>query len=239
MKFTKVKTKKKYEEVCEILHEKIRAGELKPGDRLDSVEYLAEQLQVSRSAVREALASLKAMGLIEIKQGSGTFVKEIPEQILDFPLSTSILAHRENVPHLLELRKIIEVGTVVSAARNRTQEDIERLKEILEKMKTVQGDEELGEKVDFEFHMAIAAASHNPLIPTLLDQVSGLTIDLMRETRRIWLYSKQTTAEQLYDEHMQIFLAIKQQNPELAELAMYTHLSNVEKILMKYFDGTK
>ncbi|RKQ16402.1 FadR/GntR family transcriptional regulator [Lysinibacillus endophyticus] len=239
MKFTKVKTKKKYEEVCEILHEKIRAGELKPGDRLDSVEYLAEQLQVSRSAVREALASLKAMGLIEIKQGSGTFVKEVSEQILEFPLSTSILAHRENVPHLLELRKIIEVGTVVSAARNRTQEDIERLKEILEKMKTVQGDEELGEKVDFEFHMAIAAASHNPLIPTLLDQVSGLTIDLMRETRRIWLYSKQTTAEQLYDEHMQIFLAIKQQNPELAELAMYTHLSNVEKILMKYFDGTK
>ncbi|MEL3962516.1 FadR/GntR family transcriptional regulator [Lysinibacillus endophyticus] len=239
MKFTKVKTKKKYEEVCEILHEKIRAGELKPGDRLDSVEYLAEQLQVSRSAVREALASLKAMGLIEIKQGSGTFVKEVSEQILEFPLSTSILAHRENVPHLLELRKIIEVGTVVSAARNRTQEDIERLKEILEKMKTVQGDEELGEKVDFEFHMAIAASSHNPLIPNLLDQVSGLTIDLMRETRRIWLYSKQTTAEQLYDEHMQIFLAIKQQNPELAELAMYTHLSNVEKILMKYFDGTK
>lgn len=239
MKFTKVKTKKKYEEVCEILHEKIRAGELKPGDRLDSVEYLAEQLQVSRSAVREALASLKAMGFIEIKQGSGTFVKEVSEQILEFPLSTSILAHRENVPHLLELRKIIEVGTVVSAARNRTQEDIERLKEILEKMKTVQGDEELGEKVDFEFHMAIAAASHNPLIPTLLDQVSSLTIDLMRETRRIWLYSKQTTAEQLYDEHMQIFLAIKQQNPELAELAMYTHLSNVEKILMKYFDGTK
>lgn len=235
----KSKNKKKYEEVCEILHEKIRAGELKPGDRLDSVEYLAEQLQVSRSAVREALASLKAMGLIEIKQGSGTFVKEVSEQILEFPLSTSILAHRENVPHLLELRKIIEVGTVVSAARNRTQEDIERLKEILEKMKTVQGDEELGEKVDFEFHMAIAASSHNPLIPNLLDQVSGLTIDLMRETRRIWLYSKQTTAEQLYDEHMQIFLAIKQQNPELAELAMYTHLSNVEKILMKYFDGTK
>lgn len=189
--------------------------------------------------MREALASLKAMGLIEIKQGSGTFVKEVSEQILEFPLSTSILAHRENVPHLLELRKIIEVGTVVSAARNRTQEDIERLKEILEKMKTVQGDEELGEKVDFEFHMAIAASSHNPLIPNLLDQVSGLTIDLMRETRRIWLYSKQTTAEQLYDEHMQIFLAIKQQNPELAELAMYTHLSNVEKILMKYFDGTK
>lgn len=179
MKFAKVKTKKKYEEVCEILHEKIRAGKLKPGDRLDSVDYLAEQLQVSRSAVREALSALKAMGLIEIKQGSGTFVKQFPEQKIDFPLSTSILAHKENVPHLLEIRKIIEVGTVVRAARNRTEEDIERLQSILEKMKIAQGDGELGEKIDFEFHMAIADASHNPLIPNLLNQVSGLTIDLM------------------------------------------------------------
>ena len=239
MKFAKIKTKKIYEEVCEILHEKIRSGELNPGDRLDSVDLLAEKLQVSRSAVREALAALKAMGLIEIKQGSGTFVKQFPENKLDFPLSTSILAHKENVPHLLELRKIIEVGTAVSAARRRTNEDIERLKTILEKMKTVQGDGELGEKVDFEFHMAIADASHNPLLPNLLDQVSGLTIDLMRETRKIWLFSKQTTIEQLYDEHMQIFLAIKQQNTELAELAMHSHLSNVEKILMQYFDGTQ
>jgi len=239
LKFAKIKTKKIYEEVCEILHEKIRSGELNPGDRLDSVDLLAEKLQVSRSAVREALAALKAMGLIEIKQGSGTFVKQFPENKLDFPLSTSILAHKENVPHLLELRKIIEVGTAVSAARSRTNEDIERLKTILEKMKTVQGDGELGEKVDFEFHMAIADASHNPLLPNLLDQVSGLTIDLMRETRKIWLFSKQTTIEQLYDEHMQIFLAIKQQNTELAELAMHSHLSNVEKILMQYFDGTQ
>ena len=103
-------------------------------------------------------------------------------------------------------------------------------------MKNVEGDEELGEKADFEFHKAIANASHNPLLPNLLNQVSGLTIELMRETRRIWLFSKQTTIEQLYDEHMQIYLAIKQQNPELAELAMYSHLNNVEEILMKYFD---
>ena len=236
LEYKHVQTKKKYEEVCEILHEKIRKGELKPGDRLDSVDYLAEQLQVSRSAVREALSALKAMGLIEIKQGSGTFVRPFPKQKLDFPLSTAILTNQQNVPHLLELRKIIEVGTVASAARNRTQADISRLESILVEMKNVQGDGELGEKIDFEFHLAIASASQNPLLANLLDQVSGLTIDIMRETRKIWLFSKKTTSEQLYDEHMQIFLAIKQQNPELAELAMFSHLSNVEKLLMHYFD---
>lgn len=236
LKFTKIKTKKKYEEVCELLHEKIRNGELKPGDRLDSVEYLAEQLQVSRSAVREALSALKAMGLIEIKQGSGTFVKELSDQQLDFPLSSSMLNNLQSVSHLLELRKIIEVGTIASATRNRTSQDLERLEQILNEMKNVQGDGELGEKVDFDFHSAIANASQNPLLANLLDQVSGLMIETMRETRRIWLFSKQTTSEQLYDEHMQIYLAIKQQNVELAELAMYSHLSNVEKILMQYFN---
>ncbi len=61
----------------------------------------------------------------------------------------------------------------------------------------------------------------------------------MKETRRIWLYSQKTTSEQLYDEHMQIFLAIKQQNEELAKHAMASHLSNVEKVLLQYFETTE
>lgn len=130
------------------------------------------------------------------------------------------------------------MGIAASAAKKRTQEDIEQLERILEEMKRVQGNGELGEKVDFDFHTAIATASQNPLLANLLDQVSVLMIETMRETRRIWLFSKKTTSEQLYDEHMQIFLAIKQKNPELAEMAMSSHLSNVEKILMQYLGKT-
>ncbi|KOS64185.1 FadR family transcriptional regulator [Lysinibacillus agricola] len=239
MELRKIKPKKIYEEVTEILYEKIRAGELKPGDRLDSVEQLAEQLQVSRSAIREALSALKAMGLIEIKQGSGTFVKSIQSNQLDFPLSTAILTNKQDVSHLLEVRKIIEVGAAASAAIHRTEEDIQSMMQILDEMKRVQGDGELGEKVDFQFHAAISSASQNPLLATILDQVSGLMIETMKETRRIWLYSKKTTSEKLYDEHMQIFLAIKQQNEELAKHAMASHLSNVEKVLMQYFETTE
>ena len=235
MELKKLITKKKYEEVSEILHEKIRCGELKPGDKLDSVEHMAEQLQVSRSAVREALAALKAMGLIEIKQGSGTYVRDVSEKKLKLPLSTSILSNRETIFHLMELRKIIEVGTIVSASKKRTQKDIDILEGILQKMKEAQGNGELGEKADFEFHCAIAAASQNPFLQNLLEQISELMIETMRETIRIWLFSKQTTSEKLYDEHMQIFLAIKQQNPELAKLAMSSHLNNIFNILTDYF----
>ncbi len=239
LELRKIKPKKIYEEVSEILYEKIRSGVLKPGDRLDSVEQLAEQLQVSRSAIREALSALNAMGLIDIKQGSGTFVKSVQPNQLDFPLSTVILTNKQDVSHLLEVRKIIEVGAAASAAIHRTEEDIQSMLQILDEMKQVQGDGELGEKVDFQFHAAISTASQNPLLATLLDQVSGLMIETMKETRRIWLYSKKTTSEKLYDEHMQIFLAIKQQNEELAKQAMASHLSNVEKVLMQYFETTE
>ncbi|MBG9453042.1 transcriptional regulator [Lysinibacillus sphaericus] len=239
MELRKIKPKKIYEEVSEILYEKIRAGELKPGDRLDSVEQLAEQLQVSRSAIREALSALKAMGLIEIKQGSGTFVKSNQSNRLDFPLSTAILTNKKDISHLLEVRKIIEVGTAASAAIHRTEEDLQSMMQILDEMKHGQGNGELGEKADFRFHAAISAASQNPLLATLLDQVSCLMIETMKETRRIWLYSKKITSEKLYDEHMQIFLAIKQQNEELAKHAMASHLSNVEEVLLQYFETTE
>ncbi len=238
MELRKIKPKKIYEEVSEILHEKIRAGVLKPGDRLDSVEQLAEQLQVSRSAVREALSALKAMGLIEIKQGSGTFVKSVPPNRLDFPLSTAMLSNKLDIARLLEVRKIIEVGAAASAAINRTEQDIQAMVQILEDMQQAHGDGELGEKVDYQFHVAIATASQNPLLATILDQISGLMIDTMKETRRLWLYSKKTTSEQLYEEHMNIFLAIQQQNEELAKQAMTSHLSNVEKVLLQYFETT-
>ncbi|MEG0260135.1 MAG: FadR/GntR family transcriptional regulator [Lysinibacillus sp.] len=234
MEYKKIKPKKINEEIAEILQEKIRSGELKPGDRLSSVEKLAEQLHVSRSVVREALSALKAMGLIEIKQGSGTFVKQTSH--LDFPLSITLPGNKQDITHLLELRKMIEVGAAASAARHRTEEDIQKLLGILEKMKLGQGDGELGEKADFEFHSAISKASQNPLLTPLLDQVSSLMIDTMRETLRLWLFSQKTTSEKLYDEHMQIFLAIKVQNVDLAKQAMLSHLTNVENTLMQYFD---
>lgn len=238
LEFKKIRPKKIYEEVSEILHEKIRNGELQPGDRLDSVEQLAENLQVSRSAIREALSALKAMGLIEIKQGSGTFVKKFKPHQIDFPLSTAILLNKSDISQLLEVRKIIEVGAAASAAIHRTEEDLQILKKILEEMQQVQGDGELGEKVDYLFHSTIAKASQNTILVNLLNQVSGLMIETMRETRRIWLFSKKTTSEKLYDEHMQIFIAIQQQDENQAKQAMTFHLNNVEKILMQYFELT-
>ena len=148
---------------------------------------------MSRSAVREALSALKAMGLIEIKQGSGTFVKSVPAHQLDFPLSTAMLTNKQDIAHLLEVRKIIEVGAR-GRALQRTDQDIQAMVQILEDMKQAHGDGELGEKADYQFHAKYFQCLSKPLLTTILDQISGLMIETMKETRRIWLYSQKQRA---------------------------------------------
>jgi GntR family transcriptional regulator, transcriptional repressor for pyruvate dehydrogenase complex len=235
LKYKHIKPKKIYEEVADTIHEMIRNGQLLPGDRLDSVQQLAENFKVGRSAIREALSALKAMGLVEMKQGEGTFIREFEVDQLNFPLSTAILMNREDVFDLLEVRKIIETGAAISAATRRTEVHLQKMEEILREMKVAQGDGELGEKADLQFHLAIAEASGNMMLANLLNQVSEVMVETMKETRRLWLFSKQTTTSKLYLEHMEIFEAVKDKDVERARIAMRTHLENVEKILSKYF----
>lgn len=238
MEYKKIKPKKIYEEVAEIIYEMIRTGQLNAGDKLDSVQQLAEKFQVGRSAVREALTSLRAMGLVEMRQGEGTFVKEFEKDQITFPLSTAILMNKKDIANLVEVRKIIEIGTVRAAAKKRTDEDLLAIERALAEMKNAGGNEELGEKADLKFHLAIAESSQNPLLFNLMERVSGLMVETMRETRKVWIFSNQTTFELLYDQHLAIYEAIKEQNEEKAMQLMLIHLENVEGILQKYFHHT-
>ncbi|RBW69576.1 FadR/GntR family transcriptional regulator [Bacillus taeanensis] len=235
MEYKQIKRRKINEEVAEVLLEMINKGELKPGDKLDSVQQLAENFQVGRSAVREALSALRAMGLVEMKQGEGTYVREFDPMMLTLPLSTAVLMNETDIIHLLEVRKILEVGAAGTAALRRTDEDLEVMLAALTKMRNGLGNEELGEKADLKFHFAIADATHNPILKGLMSNVSGMMVESMRETRRLWLFSKQTTTERLYQEHLQIYEAIKQQNVTKAQQIIIEHLENVESVLKNYY----
>jgi GntR family transcriptional regulator, transcriptional repressor for pyruvate dehydrogenase complex len=237
MQYKKIKPKKIYEEVAEAIYEMIRSGQVKPGEKLDSVQQLAENFQVGRSAIREALTSLRAMGLVEMKQGEGTYVNEFETDQITFPLSTAILMNKEDIAQLLEVRKIIEIGAAAAAAKKRTSHNLTMMEMALEEMKSAQGDEALGEKADLQFHFALAGAAQNPLLLSLMSHVSGLMGETMKETRRVWLFSKQTTVERLYEEHKDIYEAIKEQDEEKARKFMLVHLDNVEAILQKYFQS--
>lgn len=129
-----IKTKKIYEEIVEQIKELFAQGDLKPGDKLLSEREFAERLQVSRASVREALSALEAMGLIEIKPGEGTFIRQMGVSSIIEPLALLLLMEKDQVFELFELRKILEVEAAGLAALRATSEDVERMFEVIKKM---------------------------------------------------------------------------------------------------------
>jgi GntR family transcriptional regulator, transcriptional repressor for pyruvate dehydrogenase complex len=234
LNYKRIKTRKIYEEVAEALIDMIKSGQLKSGDKLDSVQQLAENFQVGRSAVREALSALRAMGLVEMHQGEGTYIREFDSKMLSLPVYIAALMKKDDVKNLLEVRRILEVGAVEAAALRRTDEQLIEIKEALVQMEDA-SDEELGEEADLRFHMAIAKASQNELLIGLMNNVSEMMVTTMRETRRLWLYSKKSTLDRLFQEHQSIYEAIEEKDGRKAQQLTLNHLRSVEEVLMKYF----
>lgn len=238
MEYKQIKPRKIYEEVTEALLKSIKNGDLKPGDQLESVQQLAENFKVSRSAVREALSALRVMGLIEMKQGEGTFVREFDPIMITTTLSAATLTKQEDIINLLEVRKILETGAAFTAALHRTEKDLIAMENALSNMEKGLHDEDKGEKADIAFHLAIASATQNPILARIMNNVSGLMTETIRDTRKLWLYNKQTTIDRLYHEHVQIYEAIKNQEAEKASQIMHDHLQNVEIALKRYIEAT-
>src|SRR6266851_3407107 len=121
-----------YEEIVRQIRTLISEGKLKSGDRLPPERDLAERFRVSRASVREALRSLESMGLIEIRLGEGTFVREISVDSLIEPLALVILTQREAVGELFEARRLLEPPIAGLAARRSTKEEVQEMERILE-----------------------------------------------------------------------------------------------------------
>lgn len=234
MEYKKIQPKKIYEQVASELIDMIREGKLQPGQKLDSVQQLAENFSVGRSTIREALTSLRAMGLIELRQGEGTFVRKFEPSDITYPIDQALLMDKEDIVHLLEVRKILETGVAITAALQHTEEDLANMKSALLDMEKATGNEELGEQADLDFHMALVKATHNPLLISLMSHVSELMVKAMEETRRIWLYSKVSTLETLYEQHARVLKHIEKRESEQARTAMLDHLNSVEEMLKDY-----
>ncbi|WP_174614850.1 FadR/GntR family transcriptional regulator [Virgibacillus ihumii] len=230
-----IKTRKIYEEVSDSFIDMLKKGELQPGNKLDSVEQLAKSFDVSRSAIREALSGLRAMGIVEMRQGEGTYIKEFDASKFSLPVATALIMKRDDIRELSEVRKILEVGAVELAAQNRLQHELEPIEKALLDMKGAKGRGDIGEKADLDFHLAIAKASHNKMLINLMSSVSDIMVESMRETRRLLLYSEEKS-QQLYKEHERIFAAIKSRNPDGAKDAMLNHLVEVEQVISEYIE---
>ncbi|MCL6611775.1 MAG: FadR family transcriptional regulator [Peptococcaceae bacterium] len=232
MDFKPIKTKKIYEEIIEQVKVLIAEGALSPGDRLISERELADKLQVGRSAVREAFRALEAMGIIEIRPGEGTFIREANTLPFMEVLAHLLVTEQNSVRELLELRKILEVESAGLAALRHTAEEIEKMERHLEQMRLDILNGELGEQADMNFHYAIAEATHNSLLLKLMNAIADTMRTGLRQAREK-LYRTPGTPERLLREHIEICHQIKKSNVEGARRAMLEHLEKVEKGLQK------
>ncbi len=228
--FSPIKSTKVYEQVIQQIQSMIATGELKSGDKLPSERHLAEQLGVSRTSVREALRALQIIGLIEVKQGDGNFIKESFDQCLFEPLSAMFMLHQSRPQEIVDLRRIIEMETASLAAQRISDEEIEELRGLIHQLKGFNEiqDEKNSVKVDKEFHYKIAHSAKNLLLLNVLNVVSALMDNFIEDARGMILMDPQNK-DVLIEQHENIFKAIENRNPKEASEAMGVHIDFIIK----------
>ena len=219
-----IQTPRLSEAVHRELERSILDGTLGSGEKLPTEHALAEHFAVSRSVVREAVARLKAEGMVEARQGSGTFVAK-QARVLSFDrVRTEALPELAQV---MELRYIVEVAVAGLAAERRTAADVAAIRVSLSKMDTALASGENGASADDEFHEAIAAASKNPYLQRVVNFVSSQ----FSESRRLtWAPSEYVDLrERAQSEHHKLFDAIVARDVEAARAHAAAHLDGVKR----------
>ncbi|MGU8350397.1 FadR/GntR family transcriptional regulator, partial [Clostridium perfringens] len=205
--FKPVKNMKVYEQVVDQIKEMVRVGQIKKGDKLPTERVMAEELQVSRTSIREAMRALEVVGLIESRQGAGNYIREEFDDVLLEPLSIVFMLQNGTNKDIFELREVLELSTIFLSVMRISDEELKKLGELVERFKTSR-DEEENVKIDSEFHSIIVKGANNVLITNLLEGVSELVDKFISEGRRAIL-SDERNRGKLLDFHEKIYLAIK------------------------------
>jgi len=235
MTFKTIKPARLSDSIIHQIEELILNGVLKPGDRLPAERELAQELDVSRPSLREALLKLEARGLLKARPGGGTFVADIAAPTVTEPLVELLKDRPEATFQILELRHALEEMAAWYAALRATEADreiIRRRYEALIELYDTNDDPDLDAEADAEFHLAIADASHNV---ALIHVVRGLFSLLRNSITRSLQQLKQRNEDYapLRDQHRAIYEAIMAGDPARAREAANVHLTYVEEFMRK------
>lgn len=196
------------------------SGDIMPGTRLPPERQLAATLGIGRSAVREALAALEILGLVDVRPGSGTFLRGSASELLPETLSWGLLIGAPRTEELIAVRGELEVFAARLAAESLTDEALTELAGYL----TVMG-ENLGNPVrfieaDLKFHLLIARAAQNKVLLDLLQSIRSLL--------RVWVergLAHEHDAQRAFDEHGAVLKALVSREPAAVENAMRAHMT--------------
>ncbi len=221
-----IKSTRIYEEIVRQIKTMIAEGRLKSGDQLPPERDLAEKFLVSRTSVREALRALESLGLVEIRPGEGTFVREVSIESLIQPLALVMVSQREAIGELFEARRLLEPMIAGLAASRATRDDIQEMERILDEQAKEVAAGRTGLVQDAQFHAALGAASHNRAITRIVNTL----IDLLAQSREVSL-STPGRPERSHLDHRRLLEAIARRDEIRAQQAMQDHLETVENLV--------
>jgi DNA-binding FadR family transcriptional regulator len=202
----------------------IMEGEFKEGDRLLTEHALAERFATSRPTVREALARLRADGIIVTRRGSGTIVGRRPDpDVRRFaPLETL-----SDIRRCYEFRVVMEAGAAELAAIKAEEDDIRAIQAAWDQLEcVVEAQQGIGAQDDFAFHLAVARASRNRFFITMLSSIEEQIVVSMNLSRNLSLVKTMERQRLVQREHLEVLEAIRARDSARAGRAMKAHLEN-------------
>lgn len=214
------------EEVISRLREMIHRGELRPGDRLPPERDLARLLGVSRPTLRAGIRSLAAVGVLQSRQGAGTFVVKAdgPPSLDSSPLRLMASLHGFTNAEMFEARQSLEMAVAGLAAERATGDQMATMAEEVAGMYASLEDPEQFLIHDVRFHQTVAAASGNRILTSLMNMVATILFET-----RIKTVKRAKDLKESAEMHRQVYRAIRGHSPEAAREAMREHLVRAQQ----------
>lgn len=209
------------DQVVKSIQEMIVEGEYTPGDKLPVENELAEMFSVSRITIREAISKLKLIGIVDVRQGDGTFVKALTPESFMKPLLPYLVLNKKNLQDVYVVRLLIEAKTAELAALNCEVEDLKEIKVWLDKMQLYSNQNNMGlyDEADAKFHYSIAKHSKNHILLTIQD----LIFDVCKDAIKVGISAPNAISKSMRY-HQLIYDAIASGNGALAARYMTEHI---------------
>lgn len=222
-----IQSMKVFEQVAVQIEKRILEGELRSGDRLPTERELAEQFQVSRTAVREAMKILAQKGLVDMRPGRGTIIIDGSHEAMQDSIGLVMKLRLGEVggsDNLVEVREILETEIAALAAARATEKEIAAMRQAVQAM-----DESLNKAdgyiaADNQFHEALAQATQNTLILILVNSIVNL---LSEQRKQVFQVEGGPQRGQIH--HRRILDSVIRRDPEAARSAMRSHLRQVRE----------
>jgi GntR family transcriptional repressor for pyruvate dehydrogenase complex len=206
--------------VAKRLLDHFMSGDIEPGTRLPPERQLAASLGIGRSAVREALAALEILGIVDVRPGSGTYLRGSASELLPETLNWGLMLGAPRTSELIAVRGQLEVFAASLAAGTITAAQLREVGRQVEIMRESIDDRSRFIEADLKFHLQIARATGNQVLLDLLQSIRSLL--------RVWVERGLQTredAERALEEHAAVYEALLTRDPAVVETAMRDHMT--------------